>query len=407
MRCSKNSVYPLFSVLLWLLGSVWQANAAVSEERTVNVYFFWRDGCPHCEREKDFLTRWQGEETRVRVHYLEISREPDNYEVFAALVRQFRIERPGVPLTVVGETFFDGYNDESTTGAAIKSAASDCFQVLCRDWVWHLLTGQAKTPVEELARPAAKAPDVLKLPIFGEMTIGQVSLPVLTLTLAAVDGFNPCAMWTLLFLIGLLLGLRNRFRMWVLGSAFIVASAAVYYLFMAAWLNLLLFFGMSIWIRILVGMLALGGGAHYLREYFVNPEAICRVTAPESRKRVFDRLRLLASERRFLLALAGIILLAFAVNLMELICSAGIPAVYTQVPTLSSLPTWQYHAYLGLYILVFMLDDLFVFFVAMQTLRVTGLTGTYIRHAHAIGGLVLIVIGLLLLFRPEWLAFSV
>lgn len=407
MRCSKNPVYPFFLILLWLIGVVSSADAAASDERKVNVYFFWKDGCPHCEREKDFLTRWQGEETRIRVHYLEISRETDNYEAFAALIGQFGIERPGVPLTVVGETFFDGYNDESTTGAAIKSAAAACFEVLCRDLVWPLLTGQEKTPADESAKPVARVPDVLKLPIFGEVSIATVSLPLLTIMLAAVDGFNPCAMWTLLFLISLLVGLRNRFRMWVLGSAFIVASAAVYYLFMAAWLNLLLFFGMLLWIRILVGMLALGGGAYYLREYFVNPEAICRVTAPESRKRVFDRLRLLASERRFLLALAGIILLALAVNLVELICSAGIPAVYTQVLTLSSLPTWQYHAYLGLYILVFMLDDLFVFFVAMQTLRVTGLTGTYVRHAHAIGGLVLIVIGLLLLFKPEWLVFTV
>ncbi|WP_051331794.1 thioredoxin domain-containing protein [Methylocaldum szegediense] len=400
-------MYPFFLILSWLVSVVSFANAAGSDERVAHVYFFWKDGCPHCEREKDFLTRWQREETRVRVRYLEISREIDNYEVFAALVRQFGIERPGVPLTVVGETFFDGYNDDSTTGAVIKSAATACLEVFCRDLVWPLLTGQASPPAEDSAKPVANLPDILELPIFGEVSIAKVSLPLLTIMLAAVDGFNPCAMWTLLFLIGLLVGLRNRFRMWVLGSAFIVASAAVYYLFMAAWLNLLLFFGMLLWIRILVGMLAVGGGTYYLREYFVNPEAICKVTAPESRKRVFDRLRLLASERRFLLALAGIILLAVAVNLVELICSAGIPAVYTQVLTLSSLPTWQYHAYLGLYILVFMLDDLFVFFVAMQTLRVTGLTGKYVRHAHAIGGLVLIVIGLLLLFKPEWLVFSV
>jgi len=407
VRCSRNSVWLLFLIVFSLLGAVRYANGAESEEGKVDVYFFWKDGCPHCEREKDFLKRWEREETRVRVHFLEISREPRNYEVFAGLVRHFGIERPGVPLTVIGETFFDGYNDDSTTGAEIKSAAKTCFEALCTDLVWPLLTGKADTRADDRPQPVKKTPKVLKLPIFGEVTIGQVSLPVLTLMLAAVDGFNPCAMWTLLFLISLLVGLRNRFRMWVLGSAFIVASAAVYYLFMAAWLNLLLFFGMLLWIRILVGTLALGGGTYYLREYFVNPEAICKVTAPESRKRVFERLRSLASERRFLLALAGIILLAFAVNLVELICSVGIPAIYTQVLALSNLPTWQYHAYLGLYILVFMLDDLFVFFVAMQTLRVTGLTGTYVRYAHAIGGVVLIAIGLLLLFRPEWLAFSV
>ena len=121
---------------------------------------------------------------------------------------------------------------------------------------------------------------------------------------------------------------------------------------------------------------------------------------------MFERLRSLAGERRFLVALLGIVLLAFAVNLVELICSAGIPAVYTQVLALSALPPWQYHAYLALYVLVFMLDDLIVFFVAMKTLQVTGLTGRYVRHAHAIGGAVLIAIGLLLLFKPEWLAFS-
>ncbi|BBA33188.1 uncharacterized protein sS8_1226 [Methylocaldum marinum] len=407
MRYGRNSIYQPYLVFFWLFCAAGYTNAEIPDELKIDVYFFWKDGCPHCQREKEFLRRWAGEDESIRIHYLEISRETGNYDVFAGLVRYFGIERPGVPLTVVGETFFDGYNDDSTTGAEIRSAARACQQVLCKDLVWPLLTGEAKLPAHDLSRPVAKTPEVLKLPIFGEVTIAKVSLPLLTLMLAAVDGFNPCAMWTLLFLISLLVGLRNRFRMWVLGSAFIVASAAVYYLFMAAWLNLLLFFGMLLWIRALVGMLALGGGAYYLYEYFANPEAICKVTAPESRQRIFQRLRSLASEQRFLLALSGIVLLAVAVNLVELICSAGIPAVYTQVLALSELPTWQYHAYLGLYILVFMLDDLFVFFVAMQTLRVTGLTGAYVRHAHAIGGAVLIVIGLLLLFRPEWLAFSV
>jgi hypothetical protein len=170
-------------------------------------------------------------------------------------------------------------------------------------------------------------PKTLKLPVFGEISLTHVSLPVLTLMLAAVDGFNPCAMWTLVFLISLLVGLRDRFRMWVLGSLFILASAGVYFLFMAAWLNLLLFLGMLPWIRLSVGLLALGGGGYYL--------------------------------------------------------------------------------YLSGYIFIFMLDDLFVFFVAMKTLQVTGLTGTYVRHAHALGGAVLVVIGLMLLFKPEWLTFRV
>ena len=91
---------------------------------------------------------------------------------------------------------------------------------------------------------------------------------------------------------------------------------------------------------------------------------------------------------------------------VELICSAGIPAVYTQVLALSNLPAWKYYAYLSLYILVFMLDDLFVFVVAMKTLQITGATTAYARFANLAGGGVLLAIGALLLLRPEWLMFG-
>jgi hypothetical protein len=213
-------------------------------------------------------------------------------------------------------------------------------------------------------------------------------------------------MWTLVFLIGLLLGVKDRARMWILGGAFIGASAAVYFLFMAAWLNALLLIGMVVWVRAGVALVALGGGFYYLREYFVNPEAACKVTAPESRRRVLDRLRSLAAEQRFWVALGGILALAVAVNLIEFFCSAGIPAVYTQVLALSKLPTWQYYAYLLLYIFVFMLDDLIVFVVAMKTLEVTGVTTRYVRVSHLVGGVALLAIGALLLLRPELLAFG-
>jgi hypothetical protein len=261
-------------------------------------------------------------------------------------------------------------------------------------------------PARAAGSRADGAPKTIRLPLLSELELATLSLPALTVLLAAIDGFNPCAMWTLLFLMGLLVGIPDRVRMWTLGAAFIAASAAVYYLFLAAWLNLLLFLGMVAWIRAAVALVALAGGAYYLREFFVNPEAMCRVTGGESRQRVLARLRAFALERRFWLALAGIVLLAVAVNLVEFICSAGIPAVYVQVLALSDLPPWQYHAYLLLYILVFMLDDLLVFVVAMKTLQVAGLTGAYARWSHLVGGGLLLLVGLLLLFRPEWLVFG-
>jgi len=121
---------------------------------------------------------------------------------------------------------------------------------------------------------------------------------------------------------------------------------------------------------------------------------------------VFQRLRAVAQERNFLVAFLGILALAFLVNLVELICSAGIPVIYTQILTMSGVPTWQYYAYLLLYILVFMADDLLVFFTAMTTLRITGLTTKYSRYSHLLGGFILVIIGALMLLRPEWLMFG-
>lgn len=404
----KGILYRL-SLMRWLFVFIFAIAIAKGSEQPLNVYVFWSEGCPHCAKAIDFIKQQLEHEEQVQVHYLEVTTDPKNLQVFSILTKHFSIEQPGVPLTVIGGFHFSGYDDHTTTGTEMKNAIQYCQRAPCIDLVTPLLKGEKhqELQVQEPAKKSVTAPKTLKLPVFGEISPAHVSLPLLTLMLALIDGFNPCAMWTLVFLISLLVGLRDHFRMWVLGVIFIAASAGVYFLFMAAWLNLLLFFGMLLWIRLAVGCLALAGGSYYLKEYFFNPEAVCKVTSPAARQRVFAKLRALVGERSFLLAIAGIVLLAIAVNLVELICSAGIPAVYTQVLALSNLSPGQYYAYLGLYILIFMLDDLFVFFVAMKTLQVTGLTGAYVRYAHAIGGIVLICIGLMLLFKPEWLKFAV
>lgn len=398
----RKGLIGLFMVFVAIYGGLVE-----SKESPINIYIFWAEGCPHCAHEIDFIRQWTDKPSQMHIHYFEITREAEHRKVFSSVVQHLGIKRPGVPLTVIGERFIQGYTDETSTGTEIKTAVASCLKLTCPDIIRPLLKGGKQPELIEPLIPPDTLPKVLNLPVFGEISVAHASLPMLTVMLAAIDGFNPCAMWVLVSLISLLVGLRDRFRMWVLGSIFIMTSAAVYYLFMAAWLNLLLFLGMLYWIRFGVGVLALCAGGYYLHEYFVNPEAICKVTAPNTRRRTLDQLRSLTSERRFALAVAGIIVLACAVNLIELICSAGIPAVYTQVLTLSNLPSWQYHAYLALYILVFMLDDLLVFFIAMKTLQITGLTGTYVRHAHMIGGAIMISIGLMLLFKPEWLTFSV
>lgn len=392
----------LVLLCLWTGFALAQSVPCAAAE-AVDVHVFWRLGCPHCERARTFLNGAVAG-AGLRLHEYEIGGDAGNRDLFMRVVDHFGIANPAVPLVVIGAIHWSGYADDASTGTQMLAAAAACRSTSCADAVIALRAGTA-APAAKTA-PQGGLPKSLWLPLIGDVEIATLSLPALTVLLAAIDGFNPCAMWTLLFLMGLLVGINDRLRMWVLGSVFIATSAAVYYLFLAAWLNLLLFLGMMLWIRIAVGVVAVAGGAYYLREFFANPEALCKVTGGESRQRVLQRLRTVALEQRFWLALGGIVALAVAVNLVEFVCSAGIPAVYVQVLTLSELPRWQYHAYLLLYILVFMIDDLLVFFVAMKTLQVTGLTGAYARWSHLVGGVLMLLIGLLLLFRPEWLSFG-
>ncbi len=396
--------YRLAGILLLMYAfSGWAADASgigVFSPRVVTVHLFWAKGCPHCERERRFLAQLAARDARVRVQEYELTDDSDKRVLLQEFGAALGLVDVSVPLTVIGGRVNVGYQSDETTGALLSQWVDQCLREGCTDAL-HQWRQSGMVNVSGVVAPTASSR--IELPWVGVVDASLLSLPVLTVVLAALDGFNPCAMWTLVFLIGLLVGLPDRRRRWWLGTAFIAGSALVYFLFMAAWLNALLFIGAVVWVRALIGLLALAGGVYYLRRFFSREPETCQVTAPAQRRRVFERLRELVRRDSLWLATAGILLLAFAVNLVELICSAGIPAVYTQVLSMHALSRPAYYAWLVLYVFVFMLDDLVVFYTAMRTLEVTGLTGRYTRASRLFGGVLLLVLGLLLLARPEWL----
>jgi len=377
-------------------------NNILSSDDEADLYFFWANGCSHCSHEEEFLKELEQKYPALEIHYLEVTKNKENVELLKKVGKELGVNISGVPFTVIGEHYFSGYNKQ-TTGAAIEEAVQCALQNGCYDVVGGLAS--PITPGSEQQKKNTML-EKIDLPFLGEIEIKNLSLPVITIVLGALDGFNPCAMWVLLFLISLLLGMEDKKRMWILGSIFIMSSAFVYFLFMSAWLNLILFLGFIIWIKIIIGVVALIGGGYNLKEYFTNKEAICKVTNSEKRKKIFENLKAITQKQKLWMAIGGIILLAFAVNLVELICSFGLPAIYVQILTLAELPTWQYYAYLLLYIFIFMLDDLFVFFVAMKTLQIAGITTKYTRAAHLVGGIIMIFIGISLIFKPELLMFG-
>lgn len=124
------------------------------------------------------------------------------------------------------------------------------------------------------------------------------------------------------------------------------------------------------------------------------------------RQKFIEKMRMITQKSSLFLSVIGIMFLAVAVNMIELVCSAGLPAVYTKILSMSSLQPWQYYMYLFMYMLIFMADDLVIFITAMVTMKAVGIQSKYSRISHLVGGIVMIVIGILLICKPELLMFG-
>lgn len=373
----------------------------------LNIYLFYGESCPHCAKEMEVLEYFKNQYPEIKFYYYEIYNHPENALLMQKSAETLSVFANGVPFSIIGDKPFIGFS-ESHSPQMLEERIKECLANSCPDSLSSVLNvPPARLDIEVTEKSQEPTSSVFNIPVLGEVEAKTVSLPFLSVVMGVLDGFNPCAMWTLLFLISLLLGMENRKRMWLLGSVFIISSAAVYFLFMAAWLNLVLFIGFVFWVRIAIGALAIGGGAYSLKKFFTSKSGTCEIVeGNEKREMVFEKLKDFTRQKSLWLALLGIAALAIAVNFVELVCSAGLPAVFTQILALNSLPKWQYYLYLLLYIFFFMIDDLFVFFAAMITLKITGLTNKYSRYSHLIGGILMFLIGLLLIFRPEWLMFG-
>ena len=383
-----------------------QENASIVDSqspRNVTLYFFWGNGCPHCAAEEKFLNIIKKDYPTLTIRKFEVWGSAKNREILKNVAEKLGADVKGVPFTVIGTNYVSGYFTDDTTGAQIKEYIDSCLQDECVDVVSEK---KPDVPKENSWKDAPKSlPKEVNFPIIGKINLTTLSLPIITIVIGTLDGFNPCAMWVLLFLISLLLNLQDKKRRWLLGSMFIVASGLVYFFFMSAWLNILLFIGFIVWVRVAIAVFALGAGAFSLNKFWQHHTG-CIVENDEKRKKTFEKLKKITSDKNLLVALFGIVALAFAVNLVELLCSAGFPAIFTQILALNQLSPVQRYLYILLYVFFFMLDDIIIFVIAMKTLEATGISTKYAKYSHLIGGLLMVIIGALLILKPGYLMFN-
>jgi hypothetical protein len=156
----------------------------------------------------------------------------------------------------------------------------------------------------------------------------------------------------------------------------------------------------------MIAVMALIAAIINIRSYIKSNDSGCEVVDDKKRKKMFQKIRKFTSEKSLILALIGVIGLAVSVNLVELACSAGLPLVFTELLALNNTSSLMRFLYTLVYIFFFLIDDLVIFFIAMFTMKVTGISTKYNKYSHLLGGIIMLLIGILLIFKPEWLMFN-
>lgn len=406
----KRSLKILFLVIS--LFSFCNVVNAVSKKNLVNIYLFHSYTCKHCKEEIKLLDELEKEYDNIKVYKYEVN-ENGNGELLKNISEIMGSKVTGTPYTIIGNKVFSGYDYENSKGR-FKGAIEYYSKYGYEDKVGEYISS-IPLPSYEVKDTDLDVDEYIndyisykvKLPLIGEVKLKNLTLPLVTVVIGFADGFNPCAMWVLLFLISMLIGMKDKKRMWILGSTFLLTSALIYLIFMMSWLNLANLLISVVWVRVIIAIVSLVGGIINLRGYIKHRKVSgCDVVDDKKRNKIITRIKKFTTEKNFWLAILGVIVLAISVNVVELACSAGLPVMFIEILSLNNLTAIEEIIYIVLYMLFFLLDDFVVFVIAMTTLSLTGVSSKYGNLSKLIGGILMLLIGLLLMFKPEWIMFN-
>ena len=353
-------------------------NVDVDKDK-VNLYLFRGEGCPHCRDEEKWLLGIEDKyKDKLNIYKYEVWHDEDNAKIMQEVKSELNATETGVPFTVIGKSYYVGYSD--------------------------VIGSRIEDKIDSYLNASGSSSKKITVPLLGKVDAKKVSIPLVAIILGFIDGFNPCAMWILLFLINMFFTMKNKKKAWVLGFIFLFVSAFVYFLSMLG-INLVIGALAVSYLKIIIGLFILGAGIYNFRKYLQirDEEAGCVVVDDKKRKKLITKIRSIMESKSFILAVVGVITLAASVNLVELACSLGFPMIFTELLSLNNVTGISRILYLLLYILFYMIDDLFVFTVSMITLEATGITNKYNKLCTLVSSIIMIIMGLLLVFKPEWL----
>jgi len=371
----------------------WLSESPDGETRIV-LWYFYSDTCPHCQDAKPFVADLDARDW-IDLRAYEITKSRDNGLLYRDTAAAIGERARSVPAFIFCGTMHTGFDQPETTGAVLLAQLEHCRAN--PDEAIAMFSGAAA------GDGGPKPGEVMgvQVPLLGMIDPSDWGLPVLTVVIAGLDAFNPCAFFVLLFLLSLMVHARSRARMMLVGGTFVLISGVIYFVFMAAWLNVFLLIGELRVVTLVAGLIAVGLAAINIKDYFWFQSGGPSLSIPESKKPgMYQRMRNLVAAKSVWAMLAGTAVLAIAVNSYELLCTAGLPMVYTRILTLREADTFVYYMYLLLYNIIYVIPLLIIVMLFVMKFGSRKLGEAEGRLLKLMSGMMMLGLGGLMLLAP-------
>jgi len=390
----------VFTILFFIfLFAIFEPSFA---QQKIEINFFFSPTCPHCAQEKEFLNTLEEKYPEIEIKRFDAFKT-ESIKLLKELYQEYKVpltNQGWVPITFTPKEYFLGFDEKIAQN--IENCILEC-----------KLEGPRESPSEENLTPIVLEKRI-SLPIIGEINFSKLSPLALSIILGILDGFNACAMVALGFLLSLLVATGIRKRVFLIGGVFILVSGVVYFIFISAWLNLFLVLEQIKLITYLVGVIVIIFSIFLLRDYFHGIiRRLCKID--QGRDNIFTRFektlfgkmeKISNSSMALPFILFGVAAVAAGVNLVELVCSFGFPLAFTKILSSLTLPAFSYYFYFLIYVIFYMLDVFIIFMIAVLSLRITHISGKYLKAIKLISGIVLLLLGLVMLIKPGILMFG-
>ena len=391
---TRKRIFIVLVTIIFALITLTVVSPAVSSAETV-LYFFKSKGCSHCAKAEPFIAKLEDEYTSLTVIEKEISTSTENVKLLRSMGEAYGREVRGVPTFFIGDDVWVGFSEKVAN--QLEEKVKSCTKSNCINPLVKLKGGEGTTD-----SPQVDDKNIIEVPFVGTVDLSSMSAFMSTAIIAFVDGFNPCSLWVLTFLLGLLIYTKSRKKIIVVGLTFLAVTAAAYGLFILGLFSAFQYIGQLLWIRVLVAVIAFSFGLVNVKDYFWFKEGISFTIPDRIKPRIADKFRSLTQKSHSLPALAAAtFLMALGITLAELPCTAGFPVVWTGILNAQGVSGTTFAILFIIYMVIYLLDELLVFGTVSVTLQSSKLQEEHGRLLKLIGGTLMLTLAVSFLFAPE------